>query len=119
MTNSFLESTLLGACPGLRDDWGTHQRSFGAAHEPDDRALFDAVRRHVVGLIVAGRLAEFARFTRTMERVLGEADPILDDLLHEQLLQPLADDIDAAAIPRARIEPYLGPRVARAWPDAR
>ena len=119
MTSSFLESTLLGACPALRESWDAHRRSFGAGDPPDDQALFDAVRRHVVGLIVAGRMAEFARFTRTMERVLGEADPMLDELLREHLLRPLAADVAAAGIARSQIAPHLGPRIALAWADAR
>jgi len=109
---------LLGACPGLRETWDAHRRTFGAAGAPDDRSLLDAVRRHVVGLLVAGRVAEFARFTRTMERVLGDADPMLDELLREGLLHPLAADVAAAGIARTQIEPHLGPRVTLAWPDA-
>ena len=119
MSSPFLESTLLGACPALRETWDAHRRTFGAAGAPDDRALLDAVRRHVVGLLVTGRVAEFARFTRAMERVLGDADPMLDDLLRDELLHPLAADAAAAGIARAQIEPHLGPRVARAWPDSR
>ena len=34
----FLESTLLGACPGLRESWDSHRRTFGARAEPDDGA---------------------------------------------------------------------------------
>jgi hypothetical protein len=117
MTNPFLESTLLGACPGLREAWDAHRRTYGANAEPDDRVLLDAVRRHVVGLIASGRVAEFARFTRTIERLLGEADPMLYELLREELLRPLAADVDAAGVPRARIAPHLGPRTTLAWPD--
>jgi hypothetical protein len=115
VSSPFLESTLLGACPSLRDSWDAHRRTYGAHGAPDDRALFDAVRRHVVGLLVAGRVAEFARFTRAMERVLGDADPMLDELLREHLLHPLADDLASAGIARAQVEPYLGPRTTLAW----
>ena len=119
MSSPFLESTLLGACPALRESWDAHRRSFGASGAPNDEALFDAVRRHVVGLLAAGRVAEFARFARAMERVLGEADPMLDDLLREHLLQPLAADFTAAGIARAQLEPYLGPRTGLAWREVR
>ena len=115
----FLESTLLGACPGLRESWQARRRTFGASDEPDDRALLDAVRRHVVELLVAGRVAEFSRFARTMERLLGEADPMLFELLREGLLRPLARDVRDAAIPHERVTPYLGTRTALAWPDGR
>ena len=114
MTSPFLESILLAACPTLRESWDAQRRSFGA-DAPDDRALLDAVRRHVLGLLVTGRVSEFARFARGIERVLGDADPMLDALLREQLLHPLAADVAAAGIARAQIEPYLGPLVSRAF----
>jgi len=118
MPSPFLESTLLGACPGLRDAWLAHRRTFGT-EEPDDVALLDAVRRHVAELLVAGRVAEFARFTRTLERLLGEADPMLDELLRERLVRPLAADVAAAGVPATHVVPHLGARTARAWTDAR
>jgi hypothetical protein len=118
MIDPFLQSTLLGACPGLRDSWNAHRRTFSANEEPDDQVLLDAVRRHVLDLLVTGRVAEFARFARTVERVLGEADPILDELLRERLLIPLATDAGAAGVPASRVAPHLGPRTARAWSRA-
>jgi hypothetical protein len=54
-----------------------------------------------------------------MERVLGEADPVLDDLLREHLLRPLAADVAAAGLARAQIAPHLGPRVGLAWGERR
>ena len=116
MSSPFLESTLLGACPGLRESWDAHRRTYGVRDVPDE-ALLDAVRRYLVGLLAAGRVAEFARFTRTMERVLGDADPMLEDLLREHLLQPLAVDLAAAGIARAQIAPHLGPRASRHFAD--
>lgn len=116
MPSPFLESTLLAACPGLRESWSAHRRTFGGTDGPDDRALFDAVRRHVVGLLAAGRVAEFSRFARAFERLIGEADPILYDLLREELVRPLARDVHDAGLEDSRIAPYLGPRTALAWP---
>lgn len=115
----FLESSLLAACPGLRESWTAHRRTFAGGGEPGDVALLDAVRRHVVELLVMGRAAEFARFTRSLERLLVEADPMLDDLLQQQLVRPLAADVAAANVPEARVVPHLGPRLAAAWRDAR
>ena len=115
VSSPFLESTLLGACPGLRESWDAHRRTFGARDEPDDRALFDAVRRHVVGLLVAGRVAEFSRFARALERLIGEADPILYDVLREGLVQPLARDVHEAGLDESRVAPYLGARTALVW----
>jgi hypothetical protein len=109
---------LLGACPALRESWNTHRRSFVSADELDDRALFDAVRRHVIGLLAAGRISEFSRFARALERLIGEADPILDDLLREELVHPLARDVRDAGLDEARVAPYLGARSARVWSTA-
>jgi len=113
----FLESTLLGACPGLRESWASHRRTFGASEDADERALLDAVRRYVLGLLAAGRVAEFSRFARTLERLIGEADPVLYDLLREGLLQPLARDVREAGLERSRVVPYLGERTSLAWPQ--
>ena len=118
MPSPFLESILLGACPGLRESWDIHRRTFLSADEPDDRALFDAVRRHVVGLVAAGRVAEFSRFARTLERLIDEADPILYDLLREQLVRPLARDMREAGLEESRIAPYLGSRTTLVWSTA-
>ena len=116
VASPFLESTLLSACPGLRESWNAHRRTFGAHDEPDDRMLFDAVRRHVVGLLAAERVAEFSRFARALERLIGEADPILYDLVREGLLRPLANDLREASIEDSRLAPYLGARTSLAWP---
>jgi hypothetical protein len=113
----FLESSFIAACPGLRKSWDAHRRTFGAHDRPDDRALFDAVRRHVVGLLTTGRVAEFSRFARALERMIGEADPILYDLLREGLLRPLAADLRDAKVDDSRLVPYLGERTSLAWPQ--
>jgi hypothetical protein len=107
---------LLGACPGLRESWDAHRRTFATDHPPDDQALFDAVRRHVLGLLREGRVAEFSRFTRGVDRMLSDADPILYELLREGLLRPLAHDVRDAGIARAMVEPHLGERLGLVWP---
>jgi hypothetical protein len=113
----YLESTFLAACPGLRESWDSHRRTFGAGDGPDDRQLLDAVRRHVVDLLVAGRVAEFSRFARALERLIGEADPILYDLVREGLLRPLSRDVREMGIDPSRVAPYLGARTSLAWPE--
>jgi hypothetical protein len=115
VSGSFLESTLLGACPRLRETWQAHRRTFSSGEPATDQDLLDAVRRHVVGLLAAGRAAEFSRFTRAMERLLGEADPMLSELLRDGLLRPLACDVANAGTPESIVMPHLGPRLAAAW----
>jgi hypothetical protein len=114
LSDSFLESALLGACPGLRDGWDTVRRSHAGGSPPSDDELLAQVRFHVVGLLTAGRVAEFTRFARAVERLLGEADPVLHDLLRDRLLRPLARDLDEARVSPARITPHLGPLTRRA-----
>ncbi|MEP7001611.1 MAG: hypothetical protein ABI969_14085, partial [bacterium] len=92
----------LHASPLLREQWGALRR----ARMPDDEAsaaeFLAVVRMHAQGVIVAGRFAEFAHFTRAVERLLGEADPILADLLEQELVSPLASAIAGANVPAAR-----------------
>jgi hypothetical protein len=119
VSSRFLESILLGACPGLRESWDAHRRTFSAGDPPDDQELLDAVRRYVLGMLAEGRVAEFSRFTRGIERVLSDADPMLYELLREGLLRPLAHDVHEAGIARAIVDPYVGPRLELMWPSAR
>jgi hypothetical protein len=117
VSDSYLESMLLGACPDLRDSWRAHQRTFAGGEMPGDAALLDAVRRHVMQQLAAGRVAEFSRVARTLERLFGEADPMLYELLLDGLLRPLARDVRAAGIAPALLVPHLGQRTALAWPQ--
>jgi hypothetical protein len=107
---------LLGACPALRESWLAHRRTF-ADGTVDDQLLLDAVRRHVVELLAAGRVAEFSRFARALERLLGEVDPVLYELLLDGLLRRLAHDVRAARIAPSLVMPYLGTRTALTWPQ--
>jgi len=108
---------LLGTCPELRESWQAHRRTFAGGDAPDDQPLLDAVRRHVVGLLAAGRVAEFSRFARAIERLLGEADPMLYELLTEGLLRPLARDVRDSGIAPSLVAPHLGRRTELAWPE--
>jgi hypothetical protein len=115
VSGDYLETALLGACPGLRETWDAVRRTHRDGSAPDDDALMTEVRLHVVGLLVTGRVAEFTRFARSIERLLGEADPILHDLLRDHLIRPLAQDIEAARVEPARVTPHLGPRTGLVW----
>jgi len=116
VSDSYLESMLLGACPALRESWQAHRRTFTGGDAPDDQQLLDAVRRYAVEQLAVGRVAEFARISRTLERLFGEADPVLYELLLDGLLRPLARDVRAAGIASSLVVPHLGPRTALAWP---
>jgi hypothetical protein len=109
-----LAATLLHACPGMRDQWDAVRRSHGGA-APDESLLLTHVRLHVVSLLAGGRAAEFTRFAGAVERLLGEADPILADVLERQLLRPLALDVQDARVQPSLVMPHLGPRMRAAW----
>ena len=115
MGSDYLESAFLAACPGLRDSWDAVRRTYQPGSAMDDDDLLRHVRAHVVGLLVTGRAAEFARFARSVERLLGEADPILHDLLRDHLLRPLAREVEEARVEPTRVAPHLGPRTRIAW----
>ena len=117
VNDSYLEAVLLGACPELRESWQTQRRTFTGAEASSDHLLLDAVRRHVVQLLATGRIAEFSRFARMIERLLGEADPVLYELLREGLLRPLAHDVSDAGIASSLVAPHLGRRTELAWPQ--
>ncbi len=78
-------------------------------------AFLDALRFHVVGLASVGRAAEFSRFAQTLDRLLAEADPILEDLLIAELVAPLAAAVRDGELPVQVVEPHLGARTRAAW----
>jgi hypothetical protein len=112
---SFLESTFLTACPSFQQSWDALRRGYGPGTEPDVSAFLGALRFHVVGLASVGRVAEFTRFAQTLDRLLVEADPILEDLLNEELVAPLATAVRDGELAPAMIEPHLGARTRAAW----
>jgi hypothetical protein len=91
------------------------RRGYGPHSEPDAAAFLGALRFHVAGLASVGRVAEFARFAQTLDRVLAEADPILEDLLVAELVSPLAASVRAGELPSQLIEPHLGARTLAVW----
>jgi hypothetical protein len=119
VSDGYLESSLLSACPGLRESWTAARRTHRPPSVPDVSEFLAHVRLHVVGLLAAGRVAEFTRFARSMERLLGEADPVLLELLRDQLVRPLAREVQDANISRSLVEPHLGTRMKKTWPVAR
>jgi hypothetical protein len=118
MSGSFLESTLLLACPSFRPEWDALRRGHAPHSEPAAADFLAALSAHVLDLLVRGHVAEFAQVARTVERLLAEADPILADLLAEGLVAPLAQGARALSVPTALVAPHIGPRTRRAWDAA-
>lgn len=115
MARSYLESTLAGTLPSFAEEWDAHRRSYSPTSPPDDAAFLAAFRAHLVSLLSAGRVAETSRFFYTLERLLGEADPILRELLDRDLVRALAAECQLAGIDSRRVEPYLGQRSRVIW----
>ena len=115
MARSYLESALAGTLPSFAAEWDAHRRAYPPGHPPSDADFLAAFRAHVVSLLAAGRVAETTRFFYTVERLLGEADPILRDVLDRDLVRALAAECRGAGIDSRRVEPYLGQLTRGVW----
>ena len=115
MARSYLESTLAGTLPSFAAEWDAHRRAYSPTSPPDDAAFLAAFRAHLVSLLSAGRVAETSRFFYALERLLGEADPILRDLLDRDVIRALAIECRLAGIDSRLVEPYLGQRSRVTW----
>ena len=115
MARSYLESTLAGTLPSFAEEWDALRRSYSPTSPPDDAAFLAAFRAHLVSLLSAGRVAETSRFFYALERLLGEADPILRELLDRDVIRALAAECQLAGIDARRVEPYLGQRSRVIW----
>ena len=109
MARSFLESSFLTACPSFRPNWEAQRRGYAPGTEPDARFGEGA------GLASVGRVAEFTRFAQTLDRLLTEADPILEDLLTGHLVGPLAVAVRSGELASSLVEPHLGARTRAVW----
>jgi hypothetical protein len=117
VARSYLEAALASTLPSFVEEWDAHRRAYPPEAPPGDAALLASVRAHVVRLLDEGRVAETTRFFYALERLLGEADPVLRELLERDLVARLAADTRQAMIDVRRIQPYLGPRTRAAWGD--
>ena len=115
MARSYLESTLASTLPSFVAEWETQRRAYPPGSSPSDADFLSAFRAHVVSLLAAGRVAETTRFFYALERLLGEADPILRDVLDRDLVRALAAECRAAGIDPWRVEPYLGRLTRGIW----
>jgi hypothetical protein len=112
---SFLQTSLIGTLPSFAQEWDAHRRAYPPGSPPGDGEFLATLRAHVLHLLAEGRIAETTRFFYTVERLLGEADPILHDVLAHDLVSALATECRLAAIDARRVEPYLGSRTREAW----
>ena len=112
---SFLQTSLIGTLPSFASEWDAQRRAYPPDSPPGDGEFLAALRSHVLHLLAAGRVAETTRFFYAVERLLGEADPILRDVLEHDLVSALAADCRQAAIDARRVEPYLGSRTRTVW----
>lgn len=115
MARSYLESTLVGTLPSFAAEWAAHRRAFPPGSPPGDADFLAAFRAHVVSLLATGRVAETTRFFYGLERLLGEADPILRDLLDRDVVRALAVECRLAGIDARRVEPHLGQLTRGVW----
>ena len=115
MARSILESALASTLPSFADVWDAQRRAYPPGAGPSEADLLATLRAHVVQLLAQGRVSETTRFLYALERLLGEADPVLLDLLEADLIAPLAADCLAAGIALERIQPHLGRRSREAW----
>ena len=106
---------LASTLPSFTEEWNAQRRAYPPEAPPEDAALLASLRAHVIRLLADGRVAETTRFFYTLERLLGEADPILRELLERDLVAALAADTRHATIDMRRIDPYLGTRTRAAW----
>jgi hypothetical protein len=115
VARSFLESALVSTLPSLAADWDAQRRAFPPGTAPSDLDFLASLRAHVVHLLAEGRVAETSRFFYALERLLGDADPVLRELLERDLIAALAADAHAAGTDARRVDPYLGTRTRAAW----
>lgn len=110
-----IDLTLVSSLPSFSAVWDAHRRAYSPGSPPTDADFLAALRGHVVSLLTDGRVAETTRFFYALERVLGDADPILQELLERDLVRALAAECRNAHVDHKRIEPYLGRRTRSAW----
>ena len=115
MPRSYLESVLTGACPSFAEQWTAFRRAHPAGDEPTADDLLASLQAHVEERLAEGRVTDVVRLFYTVERLLGEADPILRDLLEEHFLVPLAATCQAIGVDARLAVPHLGPRSRAAW----
>ena len=118
MSASYLESTLVTACPSFAEEWVALRRVYPPEVPPSAKDFLGHLRAHVHRQLAEGRVAETQRLFVAVERLLVGADPILEELLEQSFLGPLAADCQSTALDPRRVVPRLGPRSRAAWERA-
>jgi hypothetical protein len=115
MPRSYLESALASACPSFEREWALLRATYPPDEPPSADGFLAALRAHVCERLAGGRVADVTRLFFAVERLLDGADPVLQELLEDRFLAPLAADCRAAAVDPRLVLPHLGARSRAAW----
>jgi hypothetical protein len=118
VSSSYLEATLVAACPSFAEEWGALRRVYPPHVPPSAKDFLGHLRAHVHVLLDGGHVAETQRLFVAIERLLVGADPILEELLEQSFLGPLAADCRDASLDPRLVVPRLGPRSRAVWDRA-
>ena len=112
---SYLESALGSACPSFEREWAMLRATYPPNDPPSAEGYLAALRGHVCERLEGGQVSGVVRLFYAVERLLDGADPVLQELLEERFLGPLAADCREAGIDPRLVLPHLGPRSQTAW----
>ena len=115
---SYLETVLTTACPSFAREWAMLRQTYPSDAPPSANGLLVSLRAHVEQCLGEGRVVEVVRLFYALERLLGEADPVLEELLVSGFVAPLALACRAAGLDLRLVLPHLGPRTRGAWDRA-
>ena len=118
MTDSFLERALGSTMPDFQARWREIRRTYAPGTSPSAQDFFGHLVAHVAQALAEGRVAEVTRLFLAIERILGDADPLLAELMETELLRALAEECGEAGISPALVLPHLGPRSRAVWERA-
>jgi hypothetical protein len=118
MARSYLETALVTAGPSFADQWAALRGAYPPGAAPSAEDLLGALQTHAHLLLMDGRVAEVTRLFYALERLLAGADPILQDLLEQKFLGPLAKACRDVALDPRLLVPHLGPRSRAVWDRA-
>ena len=115
VSGSFLERSLAGTLPEFQAEWRELRRTYPDDAPPSAEDFLGHLVAHVQHALEKGRVAEVTRLFFAVERLLADADPILQELLEECLIARLAKECRETGIAPALVLPHLGTRSRLAW----